>query len=215
MYGPRGSGHSTMSWVSWKKGSSNQIFVASLPAPRAGSATTASSSANLAEIPMPAQPILDPRRSRHPILYQRFAAVVPLLYQRIAHAEPVALDRRAPVRAHAHLRKARDFLRELLRLRARATLRREVFAQPDREAFLRRHLAPGEDDLERAPLADDARQAHGSAVDQRHAPAAAIDAEVGVLRHHAEIAPEAQLHAAGDRGTLDRGDDRLVVLQPR
>src|SRR5258708_40286550 len=143
MWGPRGSGHPAMSWVSWKKGSSNQIFVASLPAPRAGRTTTASSSsANLPEVPMPTQPILESHRSRHPILHQRLAAVVPLLHQCIAHAEPVALDRRAPVRTHARLRKARDLLRNLLRLRARAALRREVLAQPDREAFLRRHLAP-------------------------------------------------------------------------
>src|SRR5204863_4835320 len=53
------------------------------------------------------------------------------------------------------------------------------------------------------------------AIDERHAPAPAVHAEVGVLGHDAEVAPESELHAAGDRGALDRGDHRLVELEAR
>jgi hypothetical protein len=63
--------------------------------------------------------------------------------------------------------------------------------------------------------ADQPRQAHRAAVDQRHAEAAAVDAEVRVLLHHAQVAPERQLHAAGHRGAADGGDHRLGQQQAR
>src|SRR5262245_29114245 len=125
----------------------------------------------------------------------------------------MALDGRAPISTHAHLREACDRACQLLRLLPGATLGREVLAQADAQALLRRHLSPGEDDLEGAALADEARQPHRAAVDQGHAPAAAVNAEIGLLRHHPEVAPQAELHAAGDRRALNRGDHRLVELQ--
>ena len=53
----------------------------------------------------------------------------------------------------------------------------------------RGYLSPGQNNLERAALADDSRQTHRPAIDQRYAPTAAIDAEVGLFRHHPEVAP--------------------------
>src|SRR5262249_30080346 len=129
-------------------------------------------SRDLREIAVPAESVLEPSRARDAIFDERLAAVVPFLNQRLAHRQAVALDRRAAIGAHAHLREAGDLMRQLLGLLPRAALRREVFAQADIQALLGRHLAPGENDLERAPLPDDTRQTHRSAVDQRHAPAA-------------------------------------------
>src|SRR6202023_2443784 len=40
-------------------------------------------------------------------------------------------------------------------------------------------------------------------------PAPAVDAEISALLHDAQVAPEGQLHAAGDGRAGDRGDDRL------
>jgi hypothetical protein len=117
--------------------------------------------------------------------------------------------------AHANLREAGDLAGELLRLRTGAALGGDVFAQADGQALLGRHFSPGENDLERPALADDSRQPHGSAVNQRHTPTAAIDAEVRPLRHHPKIAPQPQLHPAGDGRALDRRDDRFVQLEPR
>src|SRR5207237_6461812 len=62
---------------------------------------------------------------------------------------------------------------------------------------------------------DDARQTHGAAVDERDAPASAVDPEVRRLLHHAHIAPERELEAAGDRGPRHRSDHRLIELQAR
>src|SRR5262245_37947387 len=123
---------------------------------------------------MPTEAVLEPARARYAVLDQRLAPVVPLLDQRFAHAEPVTLDRGASIRAHAHLREAGDLSCQFICLLAGAALRGEVFAQADVEALLRRHFSSGENDLECSTLADDPGQPHGSAVDQRHSPTAAI-----------------------------------------
>src|SRR5580658_2151706 len=172
-------------------------------------------STDLVEIAVTAEAIFEAARPGDAVLHERFAAVVPFLNQRIAGGEAVAADGGAAVGAGADLREARDLARQRLGLRARAAFGRHIFAEADAQAFLGRYFPPGEDDLERASLADDARQAHRAAVDQRHAPAPAIDAEICALRHDAEIAPEPELHAAGHGRALDRGDDGLVELEPR
>src|SRR5262245_6191220 len=172
-------------------------------------------SSNLGEVAVAAEAGLEAARTGDTVLHERFAPVVPFLNQALAHAEPVTADGGASIGTHADLREARDVMRQLLCFGTRAALRREIFAQADLQALLCRHFAPGQNNLQRATQADDARQAHGTAVDQRHAPTAAIDTEVGVFRHHPEIAPERELHAAGDGGALDGGDHRLVQLEPR
>ncbi len=58
-------------------------------------------------------------------------------------------------------------------------------------------------------MAHQAGETHGPAVHQRHAPAAAVDAEHGVPCGDAQVAPERQLEAAGDGVALHRGDHRL------
>src|SRR5207237_9446580 len=97
----------------------------------------------------------------------------------------------------------------------RAAIRHHVLAGADAQRFLGWHLAHREDDLQRAAHADDAWQAHRAAVDERHAPAPAIDTEVRALFHYAHVAPERELEAAGDRRAGHRGDYWLVELEAR
>src|SRR3982751_1079979 len=107
---------------------------------------------------MTAEPAAETAGPRHAVRDQRFAAVIPFLNQRLADAEAMALDGGAPVGADADLRKPRDLLGERLRLGAGSALGGQIFAQADRQAFLGRHLAPRQNDFERAALPDNARQ---------------------------------------------------------
>src|SRR2546426_12216444 len=141
------------------------------------SPAVATPSPNFAEVAVPTKPGFEAARTGHAVRDQRFAPVVPFLNQRLAHAKPVTPDGGAPIGTHANLREAGDLAGELLRLRTGAALGGDVFAQPDRQALLGGHFSPRENDLERPALADDSRQPHGSAVDQRHTPTATIDAE--------------------------------------
>src|SRR5262249_51425256 len=171
-------------------------------------------SPNSVEVPVTTEAVLEAARARHTVRDERFAPVVPFLDRRLAHPEAVALDGGASIGAPANPREARDLPRPLLPPRAGAPPRSDVFAQAHVQALLRRHLASRQDDLQRTTQPDDPRQPHGSPVDQRHTPTAAIDAEVRALRHHPEIAPQPQFHSAGDGRALDGGDDRLVQLEP-
>src|SRR5690242_3533913 len=83
------------------------------------------------EVAVATEAALETGRSGDAVLDQRLAAVVPFLDQRLAHAESMASDRRASVGTHADLRKARDLLRQFLRLRAGPALRGDIFAQAD------------------------------------------------------------------------------------
>src|SRR5262245_25735792 len=189
--------------------------MASMSARRAARTEGSGRLANAGKVAVASKATFEAARARHPVRLQGLAPVIPLLDQRCAHAEPVASQCRAPIGAHAHLWEAGDLLRQLLRLGPRSALGGQILAQSDVQAFRGRDLAPREDDLERAALPDNARQAHGTPVDQRHAPAPTVDAEISVFGHHPEITPQAHLHAAGNGGTLDGGNDGLVQLEPR
>ena len=88
-------------------------------------------------------------------------------------------------------------------------------SRPIDSASLRVDHAAGEDHVERAAEADDAGQALGAAVDQRHAPAALRVAERGALGGDAQVAPQRQLQAAREAEAGDRGDRRLGRRQAR
>src|SRR5690242_3533917 len=177
--------------------------------------STGTALTDLLEIAMPSQSALEAAGASDAVGNQRLAAVVPFLNQPLAYGQSVALDRGTPVSAHAHLREASDFLRQLLGLGAGTALGGDVFAQADLQTLLGRHLSSRQDDLKRPALADDPRQADGAAVDQRHAPAAAIDAEIGFFGHHPKIAPQPQFHSARNGRPFDGADYRLVQFQPR
>ncbi len=75
--------------------------------------------------------------------------------------------------------------------------------------------APCQDQVERAPKPDDARQALRAAVDQRHAPTALGIAELRALGGDPQVTPQRQLQPAGKGEAGDRGDRRLGGSQPR
>src|SRR6516164_2745753 len=127
----------------------------------------------------------------------------------------MALDCRAPISTHTYLRETSDLLCQFFCLCARASFGSQVFAQTDVQAFFRGHFSPGQDNFEGAALADDSRQPNGSTVNQWHAPAPTIDAEVGLSRHHTKIAPQAQLHSASNSGALYCRDYRFIQLEAR
>src|SRR5215218_4064146 len=122
---------------------------------------------------------------------------------------------RAAIGAHAALRKPGDLMRERLSRGAALAIRHHTLAQTDTMAFIRHHLASCEDEIQRGAASDNARQPHGAPIDQRHAPAPAIHAHVGALFHHAQVAPQRQLHAARDRRAGNCGDHGFGELQPR
>jgi len=121
-------------------------------------------SADRIEVAVPTETVLKAARTRHTILDQRFAPVVPFLDQRLTYAKPMTLDCGASVGAHTHLREASDLLREFLSFFTGTPFRADVFAQADAQAFLCCHFSARENDLQCAALANDSWQAHGSSV---------------------------------------------------
>src|SRR3546814_9030560 len=95
-----------------------------------------------------------------------------------------------PVAVHAGLREGGDLFCKLDRGAQRLAVGDDTVGQADALRFVGSNRAPGQDHVERAALADDPRQADGAAVDQRHTPAAAIDAEYRAGGGDAEVAPE-------------------------
>src|SRR3546814_3654902 len=75
----------------------------------------------------------------------------------------------------------------------------DAVGEADAVRFVGGDGAPGEDHVEGAALADDSRQPHRSAVDQRYAPASAIDAEHRAFRGDAQVAPERELDRKSTR----------------
>ena len=89
------------------------------------------------------------------------------------------------------------------------------FARPSARASSPLDAAAGEDQIEGVAVADQAREAERAAVDERHAPAPAVDAEDRVLRRHAQVAPQRELETARDGVPLDGGDHGLAEQQAR
>ena len=78
-------------------------------------------------------------------------------------------------------------------------------AHPQR--FVPAHAPPGQDEVEGVAVAEQPGQSDGAAVHERDPPSPAVDAEHGVDRGHAQVAPGGQLQAARHGVALDRGDD--------
>ena len=119
------------------------------------------------------------------------------------------------VRAQADLRECGELVGQRQRRRQRLARGDHAVGQPQGESLRRRHGASGEDQVHGPPVPDDARQADGAEVAQRHAEAAAEHSEDGVLGGDTQVAPEGQLNAPGHGVALDGGDDRLAQRQPR
>ena len=61
-------------------------------------------------------------------------------------------------------------------------------------------------------MTDQARQPDGAAVDERHAPTPAVDAERRVGSSDPQVAPDGELEATRHGVTFDRGDHRLAEI---
>ncbi|MNR19339.1 hypothetical protein D3C85_1361260 [compost metagenome] len=93
-------------------------------------------------------------------------------------------------------------------------LGRHAVGQAHGQRLLGLDRAAGEDQVQRPTLADDARQAYGAAVDQRHAETPAEHAEHRVFGHHPDIRQQRQLQPTGHGMAFDGGDQRLLQLHP-
>jgi len=116
---------------------------------------------------------------------------------------------RSPVGQQALLRKRRQLARQLQRRLQRATAGHHAVDQAHGQRLVGAHRAAGQDQIQRPPHADDARQPHRAAVDQRHTPAAAEHAQRGVGIGHPQVGQQGQLQPAGHGVALDGGDQRL------
>src|SRR5207249_6688846 len=113
---------------------------------------------DVAEVTMPALARSEARGTRGAVRLEGGKAVVPLLAHRLAERQALLHISRAPIGAHAGLRKARDLVRHGLGESPRLAIGNYMLAGADAQRLVRGHLAPGEDDLHRASHAHDARQ---------------------------------------------------------
>ena len=137
------------------------------------------------------------------------SAAAGFLLERIVDVAAPAGIGAGAVGAHAGLREAGDLLRQRDGGGARFAGFHQAVGEAPLQRLLRIDGAAGEDHVHGAALADDAGQAKRAAIDQRHAPAPAIDAEDGGLGCHAHVGHQRQLEPAGDRVAFDGGDQRL------
>jgi hypothetical protein len=155
---------------------------------------------------------------RHFATAQRVHAAVDLGAQQAllrAGAAVGVLDGRQAIVAHATLRKRRDAKREIDGDVARHAVGHDAVGESDAQRLVGGDGATGENEVERVRQTDEVRQAHRAAVDERHAPAAAKDAEHRAALDDAQIAPERELETAGDGVAADCGDPRLLGLEAR
>ncbi len=152
---------------------------------------------------------------------QRFAAgerlePAPELVGQRCFERPIVLFVRAhSVCAQARLRERRDLCGERLGGLASAAFGYDAMDEPDRERFVCANRTSGEDQIERAREADQPREPDRSSVDERHAPAAAENAEHRVFFRDAQIAPQRELEPAGDGVPADCSDDGFFQQHSR
>ena len=137
-----------------------------------------------------------------------------LVGHRVHLGHPFLLEQGEPVLAQADLGQLRELVGELLGCCSRLTRGYDAVHEADALSLLGVDLTPGEDQVQRPAGADQPGQPDRAAVDERHSPATAEDAEPGVLRRDPEVAPDRELEATGDGVPLDGGDHRLPQPQP-
>ena len=131
-----------------------------------------------------------------------------------SRSQPGSLVDGAAIAEHAARRERRDLARERLRRGPRLAHRDHAIGETDSLGLAGVYGTAREDQVECAAHADQAGQSDVAAVDQRHAPAPAEDAEDRVLLDDAQVAPERELEAAGHRVAGDGGDHRLGQQHP-
>ena len=110
---------------------------------------------------------------------------------------PDAVDRGVAVGQHRHLRELRQSLGVFEGALQVAVGRRDLVDQSHRVSLVDVDDPAAQDHVECPAQPDDARQALGPAVHQRHAPAALGEAQLGALGRDPQVAPQRQLQTAG------------------
>ncbi len=116
---------------------------------------------------------------------------------------------RRPVGAQADLGERSDSACELERLGEGGALGDDAIDEAPCERLGGVDRSAGEEHVHCPAVADEAWEAHGPAVDERHPPPAAEHAEHRRGGGDTEVAPEGEFEASGDRVPLDGGDDRF------
>src|SRR3990172_2633214 len=131
--------------------------------------------------------------ARPRLFHERPVPTASLGLERLRQVEvPLAVGRH-PVGPEAGLRGARDLAGGLLGLGPRPAPPHHAVGEPPLERLGRADGPAGEDHVERAAHADQPRQADRTAVDERHSPAPAENAELRVFCHYSEGAPDGHL----------------------
>jgi len=120
-----------------------------------------------------------------------------------------------PIVPQTGLRERCDLPREFDRRRQRLTGGHQPVRKSDSERFVCAHLATGQDQIHCTAVPDQARQADGTEIDQRHPEPATENTEYRSVRYHPHVAPQCQLAAARDRIAFNGGDHRLRQTHPR
>ncbi len=149
------------------------------------------------------------------LVLERDKAMAQLVRERLVESVIVLLVRGQAVVAHAQLGKLSHLCSKRLGRLTRRPRWHDAVREPHRECLLGTDRTAREDQVERAPEPHDARQPHRPAVDQRHAPAAAEDAEHRVLLDDPQVAPQRQLKSARNGVSGDGGDHRLTQQHAR
>jgi len=163
---------------------------------------------------MPANSTGETGSTAHTLKLHDADAVLPFPSHGLTDTVPVLQIKRSAIGAYAPLGKPSNLMCNSLSFAPSSTDRHHLLASADLQAFLRRHLAAGEDNLHGAPLSDQPRQADRSTVEQRNSPTPAIHANVRRFLHDAYIAPKGEFHAAGNRWPGDGRNNRFVELEP-
>jgi hypothetical protein len=88
----------------------------------------------------------------------------------------------------------------------------DLVHEADRQRFLGRDHAAGQDQLERAGEADHAGQEVGAAIARHQSDLDEGRAELGPGPRDSQVAHAGEIEASADRRTIDRGDQRLGEL---
>jgi hypothetical protein len=127
----------------------------------------------------------------------------------------VGRERGPAVGQHRLLREAGEALGHLERPFEMAPIGHDLRDEAHRRRLGGLDDAPAQDQVQRAPQADDPRQALRPAVDERDAEAPLREAEARALGGDAQVTPQRELEAPGQAPAGDRGDRGLGGGQAR
>ncbi len=133
----------------------------------------------------------------------------------LGERHPKPLDRRAAIGEHRALWETREPLGQLQGPLQMPTVGNDLGQQAHPQGLLCVDDAPGEDQIERAPEAEDPRRALRAAVDQRDSPAPLGKPQARAGGGDAKVAPKRELESTREREAGDRGDGGLGGREAR